>query len=93
MDDERAVYDAEKQKAEAKNKHSANMFEIQAAIKSGRERARLEDREDEGPERPLSMLIDKVGRQVGSVGGGLLASLQHFNEGLERAAGWLEGRA
>ncbi|KAL5407972.1 hypothetical protein PMIN03_006831 [Paraphaeosphaeria minitans] len=93
MDDERAVYDAEKAKAEAKSKLNANMFEIQAAIQSGRERARREGREDEGPDRPLSMLIDKVGRQVGSVGGGLLASLQQFNEGLERAAGWLEGRA
>lgn len=93
MDDERAVYDAEKAKAEAKSKLNANMFEIQAAIQSGRERARREGREDEGPERPLSMLIDKVGRQVGSVGGGLLVSLQQFHEGLERAAGWLEGRA
>ncbi|KAL1612975.1 hypothetical protein SLS60_001206 [Paraconiothyrium brasiliense] len=93
MDDERAVYDAEKATAEAKSQLSANMFEIQAAIQKGRERARREGREDEGPERPLSMLIEKVGRQVGSVGGGLLASLQHFNEGLERAAGWLEGRA
>lgn len=93
MDDERAVYDTAKAKAEAKGKLNANMFEIQAAIQSGRERARREGREDEGPERPLSMLIDKVGRQVGSVGGGLLASLQQFNEGLERAAGWLEGRA
>ncbi|KAF2440670.1 hypothetical protein P171DRAFT_395284 [Karstenula rhodostoma CBS 690.94] len=93
MDDERAVYDAEKAKAEAKSKLNANMFEIQAAIQSGRERARQEGREDEGPETPLSMLIDKVGRQVGSVGGGLLASLYQFNEGLERAAEWLEGRA
>jgi hypothetical protein len=93
MDDERAVYDAEKAKAEAKSKLSANMFEIQTAVQSGRERARREGRENEGPERPLSMLIDSVGRQVGSVGGGLLASLQQFNEGLERAAGWLEGRS
>lgn len=93
MDDERAVYDTAKAKAEAKSRLNANMFEIQAAVQSGRERARREGREDEGPERPLSMLIDKVGRQVGSVGGGLLASLQQFNEGLERAAGWLEGRA
>ncbi|KAK7189518.1 hypothetical protein DPSP01_001511 [Paraphaeosphaeria sporulosa] len=93
MDDKRAAYDAEKAKAEAKSKLNANMFEIQAAIQSGRERARRQGREDEGPERPMSMLIDKVGRQVGSVGGGLLASLQQFNEGLERAAGWLEGRA
>jgi hypothetical protein len=93
MDDERAVYDAEKAKAEAKSKLSANMFAIQTAIQSGRERARRQGRENEGPERPLSMLIDRVGCQVGSVGGGLLASLQQFNEGLERAAGWLEGRS
>lgn len=93
MDYERAIYDNEKAKAEAKSKLSANLFEIQAAIQSGRERARREDREDEGPERPLSMLMDAVGRQVSSAGGGLLASLQHFNERLDRAAGWLEGRA
>ncbi|KAF1974410.1 hypothetical protein BU23DRAFT_579835 [Bimuria novae-zelandiae CBS 107.79] len=93
MDDERAVYDAEKEKAEAKSKLSSNLFEIQAAIQSGRERARRENREDEGPERPLSMLLETVGRQVGSVGGGLLGTIHHFNERLEGAAGWLEGRA
>lgn len=93
MDDERAVYDAAKARAEAKSKLSANMFDIQAAVQSGRERARREGRENEGAERPLSMLLDTIGRQVGSVGGGLLARMQHFNEGLERAAGWIEGRA
>ncbi|KAF2681291.1 hypothetical protein K458DRAFT_433770 [Lentithecium fluviatile CBS 122367] len=93
MDDEQALFDAEKEKIEARNKLSTNMFDIQAAIQSGRERARQQGREDEGPEMPLSMLLDSVGRDVGSVGGGLLAGLREFNSGLERAAGWLEGRA
>lgn len=93
MDDERAVYDAAKERAEARSKLSANMFDIQAAVQSGRERARREGREHEGPERPLSMLVDTMGRKVGSVGGGLLATVQRFNRGLEKAAGWLEGRA
>ena len=93
MDDERAVYDSVKARTDAKSKLSANMFDIQAAVQSGRERARREGREEEGPERPLSMLLDTIGRQVGSVGGGLLATMQHFNDGLERAAGWIEGRA
>lgn len=93
MDDELAVYEAEKKKAEAKNKVSANMFDIEAAMESGRERARREGRENEGPERPLSMVLETVGRQVSSVGGGLLATIRHFNDGLERAADWLEGRA
>ncbi|KAJ4293224.1 hypothetical protein N0V90_008506 [Kalmusia sp. IMI 367209] len=93
MDDERAAFETEKAKVEARSKLSANMFEIQAAVQSGREHARRQGREDEGPERPLSMLLDTVGRHVGSVGGGLLATIQHFNDGLEKAAGWLEGRA
>jgi hypothetical protein len=93
MDHEQAVFDAEKKRIDAKNKLSANMFEIQAAIQSGRERARQQGRENEGPEIPLSMLLETVGRNVGSMGGGLLAGIRQCNSALERAAGWLEGRA
>lgn len=93
MDDEQAKYDAERQKVEARNKLSANIFEIQAAIQNGRERAKREGREDEGPDVPLSILLETVGRDVGSFGGGLLSGAKAFNSALERAAGWLEGRA
>jgi len=93
LDDEQAMFDADKERTEAKERLSANMFAIQAAIQSGRERARQQGREHEGAEVPLSMLLETVGRSVGSVGGGLLAGMREFNSGLERAAGWLEGRA
>jgi hypothetical protein len=93
LDDEQAVFDADKKEMEAKSTLSANLFEIQAAIQSGRERARQQGREDEGPNVPLSMLLETVGQSVGSVSGGLLAGMREFNSGLERAAGWLEGRA
>jgi hypothetical protein len=37
--------------------------------------------------------LETCGRDVGSVGGGLLNKLSTFNGVLERAAGFLEGRA
>jgi hypothetical protein len=93
QDNVQAEYDAEKAKVEARNTLSDSMFEIEAAIKSGRDKARKEGREDEGPEIPLRMLLETVGKDVGSRGGGLLANVKGFNGLLERAAGWLEGRA
>jgi hypothetical protein len=92
-DDVQAEYDAEKAKVDARNKLSEDMFEIEAAVQVGRRKAQEEGREDEGPEIPLSMLLGMVGRDVGSFGGGLLANVKSFNSTLERAAGWLEGRA
>lgn len=92
-DYEQAVFESEKAKVEERSRVNASLFEIQAAIQSGRERAKRLGREDEGPEVPLSMLLESLGRDVGSVGGGLLESVKDFNRGLERAAGWLEGRA
>jgi hypothetical protein len=91
-DDVQTEYDAEKAKVEARNTLSDNMFEIEAAIQSGRDRARKEGREDEGPEIPLRMLLETVSKDIGSCGGGLLANVKGFNGLLERAAGWLEGR-
>ncbi|EDU47350.1 repeatmulti-domain protein [Pyrenophora tritici-repentis] len=88
-----AHFEAEKAKVEARNTLSDNMFDIEAAIKNGREQARKEGRENEGPEIPLSMLLETVGKDVGSRGGGLLANVKSFNGLLEKAAGWLEGRA
>ncbi|KAH7402584.1 hypothetical protein BKA66DRAFT_449093 [Pyrenochaeta sp. MPI-SDFR-AT-0127] len=92
-DDVQADFEAEKARVEARNTLSTNMFDIEAAIQNGREKARKEGRENEGPEIPLSMLLETVGRNVGSFGGGLLDNMKAFNGVLERAAGWLEGRA
>ncbi|KAF1838728.1 hypothetical protein BDW02DRAFT_644322 [Decorospora gaudefroyi] len=93
QDEVQAEFDAEKAKVDARNTLSDNMFEIEAAIQSGRDRAFKEGREDEGPQIPLRMLLETVAQDVGSLGGGLLAHVRGFNGLLERAAGWLEGRA
>ncbi|KAJ4364362.1 hypothetical protein N0V95_000771 [Ascochyta clinopodiicola] len=92
-DDVQAEFEAETSRTEARNSLSANLFDIEAAIQNGRKKAKQERREEEGPNVPLSMLLETVGRDVGSVGGGLLANVKSFNSALERAAGWLEGRA
>ncbi|KAL5119475.1 hypothetical protein ACEQ8H_002540 [Pleosporales sp. CAS-2024a] len=92
-DDVQAKHDAEKEKVDARKKLSEDMFSIEAAIQNGRRKARMEDREHEGPEIPLSMLLGIVANSVGSSGGGLLNNIKFFNGALERAAGWLEGRA
>jgi hypothetical protein len=94
MDDETADFNADKASVEARNMVSTNMFDIETAIQRGRSLAKSQGRQDEGPEIPLGMLLEMVGRDVGSAGGGgLLAGVRLFNDGLERAAGWLEGRA
>lgn len=92
-DDIQAEFEAEKAKIEARNTLSTNMFDIEAAIQNGRKKATQEGREGEGPDVPLSMLLEMVSRDVGSIGGGLLAHVKSFNNTLERAASWLEGRA
>lgn len=92
-DDVQADFEAERAKVEARNTLSANMFEIEAAVNNGRKKAQQTGRDDEGPDVPLSTLLDTVSRDVGSRGGGLLANVKGFNGLLERAAGWLEGRA
>ena len=92
-DDIQAEFEAEKAKVEARNTLSTNMFDIEAAIQNGRKKATQEGREGEGPDVPLSMLLEMVSRDVGSIGGGLLAHVKSFNNTLERAASWLEGRA
>jgi hypothetical protein len=93
QDDVIADHDAEKTRADARNKLSEDMFSIEAAIQTGRKKARAEGRENEGPQLPLSMMLGMVGQDVGSHGGGLLSNVKIFNGALERAAGWLEGRA
>lgn len=93
QDDVQADYDAEKSRIDVKNTVSSNMFDIEAAIQQGRERARRLGREDEGPHVPLPLVIEDVSRAVGSSNGGLLSSMKGFNALLEKAAAWLEGRA
>jgi hypothetical protein len=93
QDNVQARHDVEKAEADVRNTLSDNMFEIEAAIKNGREKARKEGREDEGPQIPFGMLLQNVGNDLGSLGGGLLANVKGFNGLLEKAAGWLEGRA
>ncbi|KAF2797067.1 hypothetical protein K505DRAFT_236297 [Melanomma pulvis-pyrius CBS 109.77] len=88
-----AEFDMEKEAFEATNRLSTSMFDIQAAIQRGRDRARGEGRVDEGPDIPLSMFLANVGRDVGSLGGGLLDQTRRFNGLLEKAADFLEGRA
>lgn len=92
-DDIQADFEAEKSRIETRNTLSKNMFDIEAAIQNGREKAQEEGRDHEGPDIPLTMLLERVGREMGSFGGGLLGNVKAFNGVLERAAGWLEGRA
>ncbi|KAI4936275.1 hypothetical protein J4E85_001604 [Alternaria conjuncta] len=92
-DNAQARYNAEKAEVDARNTLSDDMFEIEAAIKNGRKKARKEGREEEGPNIPLPMLLQMVGNDVTSRSGGLLANVKGFNGLLERAAGFLEGRA
>ncbi|OAL56710.1 hypothetical protein IQ07DRAFT_617248 [Pyrenochaeta sp. DS3sAY3a] len=91
-DDIQAQFDVEKAVVETRNTISTNMFDIEAAIQNGRDKAKREQRESEGPDIPLTMLLDTVGKDVGSTNGGLLKNVQVFNTMLEKAADWLEGR-
>lgn len=92
-DDVQAGFEGEKTRVEFKKTLSNNLFDIEAAIQNGRKRAKRKSREDEGPDVPLSMLLETVSKDVGSIGGGLLANIKEFNSTLENAAGWLEGGA
>jgi hypothetical protein len=89
-DDITEAFLREKRQAEARQDLSESMYNIQAAIRNGKDRAQAEGRENEGPEVSISMLLDNVARDVGR--GGLLANVSSFNGALEKAAGLLEGR-
>ncbi|KAF2654333.1 hypothetical protein K491DRAFT_779639 [Lophiostoma macrostomum CBS 122681] len=84
------TFSSKRRQAEARHHLSESLYNIQAAIKNGKDRAQAEGRENEGPEVPLSMLLDNVARDVGP--GGLLANVSDLNGALERAADLLEGR-
>ncbi|KAF2729523.1 hypothetical protein EJ04DRAFT_580594 [Polyplosphaeria fusca] len=70
---------------------NSSLFDIEDAVQAGKNLARKEGKENEGPEIPLRMLLDDVSRDVGS--GGTFKNLRNFNGVLERAATFLEGRA
>jgi len=92
MDRQHFGFDSEKKERKAKSKLNADIMAIQAAVQNGRAYARREGRAEEGPDIPLSMLVETVGRRVGSSGGGLLAAVQGCNRRIERVAEWLERR-
>ncbi|ORX98075.1 hypothetical protein BCR34DRAFT_157190 [Clohesyomyces aquaticus] len=92
MDHMREDYLHEKGNWDAENDLSAAMFDIQEAIRSGRKRAREAGREDEGPDIPLKMMLEDLAHGIGS-SHGFLGAVRSFNGDLERAAGFLEGRA
>jgi hypothetical protein len=81
----------EKQELEEREKLSTALYDIQTAIRNGKEKARREGREDEGPELSLKTLLDDVASNFGPHG--LLARVRNFNAFLGKAAGILEGKA
>ncbi|KAF2022360.1 hypothetical protein BU24DRAFT_447149 [Aaosphaeria arxii CBS 175.79] len=91
-DDITAEFQLEKMEFDNRTDLSSWMYDIQAAVQSGKDRARDQGREGDGPEIPLKMLLETVAHDVGS-GSGLLSSIQNFNGVLERSAGYLESRA
>jgi hypothetical protein len=64
--------------------------DIELAVKRGREKARREGREDEGPDVGVEMLAGEVFGMIGN--GGILARVRDWNGVLEEAAGVIEGR-
>lgn len=86
------AFKQEKKEVEDRHKLSASLYDIQAAIQAGMDKARKEGREDEGPEIPIKMLLDNVAKDVRS-SSGLLSRVRNFNGVLDRTAGILEGRA
>ncbi|OCK84302.1 hypothetical protein K432DRAFT_320588 [Lepidopterella palustris CBS 459.81] len=94
MDEVRAEHKEWVTAKKAKDELNATMFDIESAMQRGREKARKEGREGEGPDVPLEMLLETVAKDVvANGGGGLLQNLESFNGVLESAAAVLEGRA
>jgi hypothetical protein len=81
----------EKRGIEAQHELSSSLYDIQAAVQAGRDRARREGREEEGPEVGLKMLLEDVAMGFGKRTG-LLARVKDFNGALGRAAAFLEGK-
>jgi hypothetical protein len=65
--------------------------DIELAVHRGREKARREGREDEGPEMSLEMVAGDVFEMIGN--GGILRRVRDWNGILEDAARRIEGKA
>ncbi|KAF2501862.1 hypothetical protein BU16DRAFT_211027 [Lophium mytilinum] len=92
MDEARAVHADRVRRMKEMNEVNTAMSDIDMAIQRGRERAKKEGREGEGPDMPIDMLLDKVAVDVRSHGGGLFDRVKGFNGRMERIAMVLEGR-
>ncbi|KAF2815227.1 uncharacterized protein BDZ99DRAFT_377496 [Mytilinidion resinicola] len=92
MDEARAVHADRVRRMKEMNEVNTAMTDIEMAIQRGRERARKEGRNGEGPDMPIDMLLDKVAADVRSHGGGMFDRVKGFNGRMERIAMVLEGR-
>ncbi|KAF2089148.1 hypothetical protein K490DRAFT_38776, partial [Saccharata proteae CBS 121410] len=95
MDEVRRAHIQSEQKRRAEDDVNNALFDIDVAIQRGKERAKEEKREDEGPELSLEWTLKEVTDAVGSDrrGGGLLDKIRSFNRVLEKTAQVVEGRA
>jgi hypothetical protein len=93
LENDEAVADFIRKKQEhmTRDQLSTSLYDIQSAIRDGKEKARREGRDDEGPELPLKMVLDDVARNFGA--NGLLARVKNFNGFLGKAAAIFEGKA
>lgn len=90
-DEATAEFLHEKEELVTRDKLSTSLYDIQSAIRSGKDKAQKEGRENEGPELSLKMVLDDVASSFGSRG--LLARVKNFNGFLGKAAGIFEGKA
>ena len=91
IDDATEEYLQARKKTEDQKDLSSALYDIQAAIQNGKEKARNEGRETEGPDLPIKMLLNDVSQGIGH-GAGLLTLVRSFNDVLVKTAGFLEGR-
>lgn len=94
MDATRDRHDAGEREREKHNTLNTALHDIELAIKRGKQAARDQGREDEGPTLPLEMLLRDVAGDVSlkQAGGGLLDRTRGLNRLLENTADVLEGR-
>ncbi|OCL10993.1 hypothetical protein AOQ84DRAFT_361923 [Glonium stellatum] len=93
MDEIRTEHKERVRSKKERDELNAAMFDIEAVILRGRERAGREERENEALNVPLEILLENVARDVGPDGGGLLEKARGFNGILEATATVFEGRA
>jgi hypothetical protein len=93
MDESRALHAESMRKIKEQNEVNIAMSDIEMAIQRGREHAAKEGREDEGPDMPIDMLLERVAVDVRSDGGGLFDRVKGLNVQMEKVAMMLEGRA